>query len=252
MSKDLRQALSSVPNQYLDPFIESFFEIERNYRLQQWRPSELDGGRFCECLFSILDCLICGSWGAGPSKPANMVQACRNLEQFNGSHGRSLCILIPRLIPGLYEIRNNRNVGHVGGDVDPNEMDSRYIAFTARWIVAELVRVLHNLQLNEAQKIVHACVEFDIPEVWAINGMKRTLRAKISTAESVMILLYSNNGNANVQELLDWTEYKNKSRFTSTVLKSLHSDRLIELDLKTQLVSLSPLGAKKVNSIIVD
>lgn len=66
---------------------------------------------------------------------------------------RSFQILIPRLLPALYEIRNNRNVGHVGGDVDPNFMDSTAVLGTANWIMAELVRVFHSVSTPEAQAI---------------------------------------------------------------------------------------------------
>ena len=33
----------------------------------------------------------------------------------------------PQLIPALYDIRSNRGVGHVGGDVDSNQMDATLV-----------------------------------------------------------------------------------------------------------------------------
>ena len=252
MIPELDQALSAIPDQYRKPLLDSFETIELCYRLNQWKPAELDGGVFSECVISIVNCVVSGSWGSGPSKPQNMPNACQQLEQHWQTHGRSLCIQIPRLLPGLYEIRNNRGVGHVGGDVDPNEMDSRYVAFTARWIIAELVRVFHNVTLNEAQALVHACVQFDIPEVWAVGDVRRVLKPNLSTSEQTLVLLYSSNGTASAEELICWTEYGNKSRYTGKILKELHDNRVIEFDRVTGIVTLSPIGARRAQHLIAD
>ena len=77
-------------------------------------------------------------------RPSNFVEACRRLESNSGGP-RSFKILIPRLLPLLYEIRNNRNVGHVGGDVDPNHMDATTVLAIVAWVMAELVRVTRPL-----------------------------------------------------------------------------------------------------------
>src|SRR6266851_1018203 len=71
---------------------------------------------------------------------------------------RSFQILIPRLLPALYEVRNNRGVGHIGGDVDPNHMDATFVISSCNWVMAELVRVYHDLSTNEAQEIVDTLV----------------------------------------------------------------------------------------------
>jgi len=60
-------------------------------------------------------------------------------------------VLIPRLLPVLYEIRNNRGVGHVGGDVDPNHMDAEAVQAMASWVMAELVRIFHGVKTEEAR-----------------------------------------------------------------------------------------------------
>jgi len=43
-----------------------------------------------------------------------------------------------------YEIRNNRGVGHVGGDVDQNHMDAKIVVEMAKWTIAELIRLFHS------------------------------------------------------------------------------------------------------------
>ena len=50
-----------------------------------------------------------------------VMEACRKLEQEDETRmgGRAMRILIPRTIPPVYEMRNNRGVGHAGAEVDP-------------------------------------------------------------------------------------------------------------------------------------
>jgi hypothetical protein len=117
---------------------------------RRWLPSELSAGRFCEIVFSILEGNAAGSYPGSPQKPRDFVQACRQLEGAVGLP-RSFRILIPRMLPALYEIRNNRGVGHVGGDVDPNHMDASIALAMVNWIMAELVRVLHDLPMDKAR-----------------------------------------------------------------------------------------------------
>ena len=46
-----------------------------------------------------------------------------------------------RIIQNYLERKwNNRNVGHVGGDVDPNHMDATGVLAQCNWVMGELVR----------------------------------------------------------------------------------------------------------------
>jgi hypothetical protein len=89
----------------------------------------------CEVVYSIIDGTLKGSSPASASKPQDMVTACQALEKQPSVLGRvgdrSLRLLIPRVLPVLYEIRNDRGVGHVGGDVDANHMDAEFVQATA-------------------------------------------------------------------------------------------------------------------------
>src|SRR4051794_20994835 len=122
--------------------VSEYSSILQNFTEQRWTPSELSGGKFCEIVYTILDGFSKKSYAARPAKPRNFVEACKKLES-NAGVPRSFQILIPRLLPPLYEIRNNRNVGHVGGDVDPSFLDSSAVLSITSWVMVELVRVLH-------------------------------------------------------------------------------------------------------------
>ena len=72
-------------------------------------------------------------------------------------------ILIPRMLPGLYEIRDNRGVAHAAGNINPNHMDSSYVLSACSWIMAELIRVFHQSSMEEAQALVEKLSEPILP-----------------------------------------------------------------------------------------
>jgi hypothetical protein len=160
----------------------TYQEIAKNFAEHRWEPSELNGGKFCEVVYTIVESVIVGSTPSKPSKPQNMVVACRGLETAPMRPGRtgdrSLRILIPRVLSALYEIRNNRGVGHAGGDVDPNFMDATAVYAMASWTLAELVRIFHGVSTREAQETFDALVERKIALVWEVD-QKRTRRIQL-------------------------------------------------------------------------
>jgi hypothetical protein len=211
----------SVPPGLRIPLIEEYNSIVQNFSEQRWTPAELSGGKFCEIVYTILDGHAKGSFPSKPGKPAKFVDACKKLES-NAHVPRSFQILIPRLLPALYEIRNNRNVGHVGGDVDPNFMDSTAVLGTANCIMAELVRVFHSVSTPEAQAIVNALTERRVPLVWQFGDIKRVLNPKLALRDQILVLLASSVGAVQVAELQRWTEAKNLAHFRKT-LRGLHT-----------------------------
>jgi hypothetical protein len=252
---DPSKVLATLPAGLRDPLIEKYGEIARNYAERRWEPSELNGGKFCEVAFTIIDGCIRGSFAAKPSKPHDMVAACRALEgippNVNRVGDRSLRILIPRMLAPLYEIRNNRNVGHVGGDVDPNQQDATTVYGMASWIMAELVRIFHGVPLKEAQEIVAALVERKHPLIWEVEGKKRVLNHTMEKGDQALLLLYSEPSWVDEKILVDWVEYSNLTVFRRAVLEPFHKSRMVEYDARLRRVRISPRGAREVEDRIL-
>lgn len=244
------RALSGIPAGLRDTLLQCYREIMSNYLERRWGPSELDGGKFCEAVYSIVNGAVKGSFPGRASKPANMVRACQALENepenLDRVGDRSLRILIPRVLPMLYEVRNNRGVGHVGGDVDPNHMDAEAVQAVASWIMAELVRIFHDVDTKQAEEIVNALVERKTPGIWEVEGVKRVLDHNMSAKDQVLLLLHHSAGWVSSGELVKWVEYSNPSVFRASVLKRLHNARLIEFDADKGRARISPKGAKDV------
>jgi hypothetical protein len=162
---------------------------------------------------------------------------------------RSFQILIPRLLAALYEIRNNRNVGHVGGDVDPDFMDSSAVVSMATWILAELVRVLHGVATEEAQSVVDDLAERRFPVVWKSGDIRRVLNPRMALKDQILLLLGSVAGKVPVEKLFTWTGYKKKAYFMRLVRK-LHDYRLLEFHEAIGEVELLPPGVDYVTDLL--
>lgn len=166
--------------------------------------------------------------------------------------GLGLRVLLPRVLLGIYEVRNNRGVGHIAGDIDSNKMDATMVFGGANWIICELVRIFHQVSLDEAQLAVSALVERRLPAIWEVGDKKRVLAASLNARDQTLLLLYSEPQWVSVEALRDWIDYKNPTQYRSKILSVLHKNRLVEFDHARSRVQLSPAGAQKVeNSILL-
>jgi hypothetical protein len=223
----------------------------RNFRERRWEPSELNGGKLCEVVHSILRGHVDGAMPAKATKPRNMYDACRALEKADDRNfPRAVRIQIPRMLVALYEIRNNRGVGHVGGDVDPNAMDARVVVEMAKWVMADLVRVFHRLSTAEAAQVVEGLIERTVPAVWEVGQVRRVLRPTMTKKDQTLLLLFSANRVVSERELIAWVEHSNSTVYRRDILRPAHRNRLIEYDETSGEVRISPLGIAYVEERI--
>lgn len=248
MSASLHEALAAIPTGLRSPLIVEFTELLAEYRAGRWEAVGLKAGKLCEIVHSILAGHVAGSFPASPSKPRNMLDACLALEKAPSSFSRSVRIQIPRILIALYELRNNRAIGHVGGDVDPNHMDAELFLRSAKWILAELVRVFGNASVQEAGALIESLTERIFPIIWEGRDVKRVLNPKLAAGEKALVLLYSSAEGATAKQLATWMDYSNLSRLRNTVLADLHDKALVHFDPHSDHVQILPPGTQTVES----
>jgi hypothetical protein len=247
------QVLGQLPVTLRDELVQAFGEIVRNFRERRWEPSELNAGKLCEIIYSVLRGFIDGSYPTRSYKPPNMVDACRALEQADSaSFPRSVRIQIPRILMALYEIRNNRGVGHVGGDVNPNEMDATCTLHMSQWLMAELVRLFHDTTTDNAARVVAALVERTLPSIWQVDGVFRILDTTRSMRDQTLLHLYRSTEPLNERDLVTWTEHSNASVYRRDILRPLHRDRLVEYNEKERRITISPKGIAEAERILAE
>ncbi len=235
--------LGGIPQGLRTELIAAYTEVVRNYRERRWEPSELNAGKFCEVVYTILRGHVDGSFSSNASKPSNMVDACKALEKADANQfSRSIRIQIPRMLVAVYEVRNNRGVGHVGGDVNANHMDATCVLHMCQWVLAELVRNFHTTTTEIASKLVDTLVERVAPMIWSVDGKYRVLDTSLSMKEKTLLLLYHHSGSVLESDLCSWVEHSNASVYRRDILRRMHSAKLVEYDPATKRVTLSPTG----------
>jgi hypothetical protein len=127
-------------------------------------------------------------------------------------------------------------------------MDATFVVSACNWIIAELVRVFHNLSIDEAQQLVDAIAERRVPLIWHGQDVKRVLNPKIEARDQLLLLLATSPGRVDVRDLRAWTEYKNVTRFIA-LLRKLHKGRLIEFSEADSQVEILPPGSLEASKI---
>lgn len=248
---ELPGVFGALPPTLRDELIGALDEIVKNFRERRWGPAELNGGKLSEVAYTIVKGYADGSYPKRASKPKNMVDACRALESGAAATDRSIRIQIPRMIVALYEIRNNRNVGHVGGDVDPNHMDAVCVLQMAKWVVAELVRILHDVDTKTATGVVEALASRDTPLIWEVGGKLRVLDTSMSMRDKTLVLLHARNGAVAEADLVSWVEHSNATVYRRDILRKAHKVKLIEYDEAARTAVISPKGITLVEETLL-
>lgn len=243
--------LTGIPNNFEDELFARYREIERNLRERRWEPAELNGGKLCEAAYAILKGHVDGHFPAKPSKPSNFRQSCGDLEKADPKFGRSVRLLIPSILIPLYDIRNNRSVGHIGGDVDPNHMDSVCVLHMSKWIISELIRLFYGVSIDEAQSLVEAISEREVALVWETGARRRVLATNLTMLEKTLVLLYSATRPVSESDLVADLEHSNATVYRRDVLRKAHKNRILEYNAAAKTVEISPRGSTRVEDEIL-
>ena len=255
MLENIRTVLEAkYPTELVQALLHSYMEIRHNYAIGKFEASELNGGKFVESCVRILQFETDPSQNYTPlgNPIRNMIDTLRNFERTSTDVHDSYRLHIPRILMGIYTIRNKRGVGHLGGDVNANLMDATYIMSAVNWVLAELYRLAQVVSPEEAVRVIRRIVTPQIPLVYKIGDVKRVLNPSLSYKDQVLLILYASFPEfRSVQELLRDTEYSNSSRFRRDILSSLHKERLIEYDRKEDACVLLPSGMQYVENHIL-
>ena len=222
---------SRLPSELVDALLSSYEEIKQNFYLGKYGPSELNGGKFVEACFRILQYETNGGnyVAIGTSIP-NLIGKLKAFEQIPSANAReSLRIHLPRTLLAMYNVRNKRGVGHLGGDVNPNRADASLLVACADWVMAELFRIYYQCSVENAQTIVDALVQRRLSLVYEFEDTKRVLLPGLSYRDKTLLLLAPEFPDKVLEsDLFAWIEPKDKSSYRRTVLRVLHSKRMIE------------------------
>ena len=257
-SPELENALANLSSKFRSRVIITYLELKFRYT-KSHHNSEFDSlgissGKFCETVLRFLQYELTGAYIPFVQQIKNFSDEVDKLGRTDKTKGNdSTRILIPKALGLIYTIRNKRGIGHVGGDIEANKIDSATIVRVVDWALCELIRIYHNLSIEEAQDIIDTLATRSLPDVWEVNGKKRILRKDLDFKQQVLLLVYSETQNGvAIEDLFSWTQYSSASMFKAKVILPLHRDKYIEYDTETKYVHISPLGIHEVeNSVLL-
>ncbi len=215
----------------VDELLEAHTQIKRNYYLGGLRLTEVEGGRFCEAAFRLLQERITGQYTplGRELNTEKLILTLANLPF--ASQPDSVRLHIPRALRVIFDIRNNRDAAHLADGIDPNLQDATLVAGIVDWVLAEFVRLYHKVPPNEAQRIVDGLVTRAVPAIQDFGGFLKVLNPKLTASERILVLLYQRGDEgATYDELASWSRPSAKKNLGRTLSRLVQDHDFLHFD----------------------
>ena len=216
---------AGIPQLLIDELLDTFAEAKRRFYRDDLRPSEIEGARFSEVVFRILEWITTRTYTPLGTTLPNVPTLLARLEQATSSVD-SVRMHIPRTLRLIYDVRNKRDVAHLGDGIDPNQQDATLVIRNMEWVLAELVRLFHNVAPEEAHSIIIELVSKEVPLIQVFDGFPRILK-DLRASDHLLVLLYWRGSNgASLRELDSWVRPAMRSNLKRT-LAALDAKNLV-------------------------
>jgi hypothetical protein len=215
----------------VDELLDAYVEAKSNYHLGGLRLSAVEGGRFSEAAFRLLQQHAFGTFEPlGMQLDAEaLTKSLANLPR--ASQPDSVRLHIPRALRVVYDIRNNRDNAHLADGIDPNLQDATLVVGVLDWVLAEFVRLHHNVTADEAQRMVDDLVTRQAPVVQDFEGFLKVLRADLTASPRCLVLLYQRgNQGATYDELAEWATPSMRRNLRRTLEGLVHDKAWVHHD----------------------
>jgi hypothetical protein len=218
----IRQELvKSLDPILVDSLLDAHEEAKRNWYLGGLRLSAVEGGRFCEAAFRILEQITTGTFTplGQQLKSQTLINSLAAVPP--ASAKESVRLHIPRALRMVYDIRNKRNAAHLADGIDPNLQDSTLIIATIDWVLAELIRLCHpGMSPNDAQQTVENIVTRAAPVIQEFDGFLKVLDPELRAGDFLLILLYHRGATgATYAELDTWAKPQMRANLRATITR---------------------------------
>lgn len=232
---------AGIPAELVTELLDAFAEAKKRFYRDDLRPSEIEGGRFSEAVFRILQWTTAQTYTPIGKTLPTVNQLIATLQNAPGSD--SVRLHIPRTLRLIYDVRNKRDVAHLADGIDPNQQDATLVVRNMEWVLAELVRLFHNVTPAKAHEIIVDLVSKDVPLIQEFDGFPRVLK-QLRASDHFLVLLYWRGGEgATLEELKDWARAPMRAQIKRT-LNGLDGKDLIHLNGNAYL--LTHLGERDV------
>lgn len=228
----------SIRNQFaasLDPsltneLLEAYDEAKKNHHLGGHRLSAVEGGRFCEAAYRILQEVTTGSF-VPLGRSLDTEKLARKLAALpSESVPDSIRLHIPRALRVIYDVRNSRDAAHLADGIDPNIQDSILVAAVLDWVLAEFVRIFHNVDPAEAHELITELVTRTAPAIQDFDGFLKVLKPELRAGDHCLVVLYHRGQTgATLAELTEWARPRMRGNLRRTLNRLEHTLAFIHM-----------------------
>lgn len=228
------------PTDLVLTLLRCYEEQKRNWYLGNLRPNEVEGGRFAEAAFRLLEHsagLVVTPLGASLDTDG-LIRRLQNAPR--GSVPDSVRLHIPRALRVIYDIRNARDAAHLADGIDANVQDSELVSSCLDWVLAEFVRLSAGVPPAKAAALVQGIVCRRVPAVQEFGRLLKTLRPNLGVSDRVLLVLYHRGSEgATRQELLSWVKPKQKPNLARCLQYLAHEkDQIVLMNNQYQITRL--------------
>lgn len=219
------QLIEYLDTNLVDELLDAYSEAKRNYYLGGLRLSAVEGGRFCEAAFRLLQQITLSHYTPlGNQLNTNQIISML-ADTASNAHPDAIRLHIPRALRLVYDIRNKRDAAHLADGIDPNQQDATLVVAILDWVLAEFIRIYHRVSADEARILVDRIVARTAPMIQDFNGFLKILNPNLKTSDQCLILLYECDYNgASIDQLSEWCPKSRKDNLVQT-LERLNSNR---------------------------
>ena len=159
----------------------------------------------------------------------------------------SVGLHIPRSLRIIYDIRNKRDAAHLADSIDPNTQDATLIISVLDWVLAEFVRLSHNVSADQAQKIVQDLVTRNVPIIQDFSGHPKILKTGLNTDQTILLLLYHCGARgAQWHELHNWIPRQKLSNLQSSLRQLVEDHNRAHFHADTGVYEITAAGMQYV------
>src|SRR5579859_1072495 len=190
--------------------VDHYLEMQQRYYAGDWKPSELDGGQFCEAVARALY-----EVDTGQSTTSGVGGICNDLKKkppppTHALHEKDR-IHFCQILQAIYKFRNDRNIAHISltPGHDANLMDATLVIQTVKWLFCEFLRLAWKLDRSEVLSIIESIIQLEHPLIHELDGRPMVMHTGLTAGEEVLLLLqHSPQGRLTKEQLREWIPSK--------------------------------------------
>jgi hypothetical protein len=229
----------------VDELLAAYQEAKHNYYIGGLRLSAVEGGRFCEAAFRMLEQQTTAKF-TDLNRPLDSETIIKKLENISSAAAPdAVRIHIPRSLRVVYDIRNKRDAAHLADGIDPNLQDATLVIAVLDWVLAEFLRLHHSVSAAQAQEIITGLVVRKAPAVEDFDGFLKILKPELKVSGYILLLLYERRqSGATFKEIETWIHPSMRKNLQRALDQQVHDKAYVHFS--GDRYFLTKLGAAEV------